>query len=255
MDLGLTGKIAVVTGAAAPKGIGAAIARALAREAVDVACVDIDIAGAENVAKELKEIGQRSLALKVDQGDPDAVLEGVTRISQELGQIDILINNAAIFRDAARLDKIEISTWDREVKVNLSGAYYWTRAVFPGMVQRGWGRIISVSSTVAFMGSPGQVSYSAAKAALGGLMKTTALEGARAGVTANTIYLGFIDTSRAHESVSPDIFERIIKRSAVRRLGTIEEVGDVVAFLVSDRARFIVGADIIVDGGQSLWVL
>ena len=135
MDLGLTGKMAVVTGAAAPKGIGAAIARALAREAVDVACVDIDIAGAENVAKELKEIGQRSLALKVDQGDPDAVLEGVTRISQELGQIDILINNAAIFRDAARLDKIEISTWDREVKVNLSGAYYWTRAVFPGMVQ------------------------------------------------------------------------------------------------------------------------
>ena len=158
MDLGLTGKIAVVTGVSATKGIGAGIARALAREGVDVACVDIDITGAENIAKEITEKGRRSLALKVDQGDPNAILEGVANISDGLGPIDILINNAAVFRDAARLDKIEISTWDREVKVNLSGAYYWTRAVFPGMRQRGWGRIISVSSTVAFMGSPGQIS-------------------------------------------------------------------------------------------------
>jgi NAD(P)-dependent dehydrogenase (short-subunit alcohol dehydrogenase family) len=255
VDLAIAGKTAVVTGAAAEKGIGAGIARALAREGVDVACVDIDFSGAENIAQELRDMGRRSVAVRVDQGDPDAVLEGAEVISRTLGPIDILINNAAIFRDAARLDEKDVATWDRDVAVNLSGAFYWTRAVFPGMVQRGWGRIISISSIVGLLGGPGQASYAAAKAGLGGLMKTTALEGARAGVTANTVYLGFVDTSRAHESVNADAFERIVRKSAVRRLGTIEEVGDAVAFLASDRAGFVVGADIVVDGGQSLWVL
>jgi 3-oxoacyl-[acyl-carrier protein] reductase len=255
MDLGIAGKTAVVTGAAAEKGIGAGIARALAREGADVACVDIDLPGAERIAHELKEMGRQSVALRVDQGDPDAVREGADAISEALGPIDILINNAALFRDTARLDKKDIATWNRDVAVNLSGAYYWTRAVFPGMVQRGWGRIISISSIVGLMGGPGQVSYAASKAGLGGLMMTTALEGARAGVTANTVYLGFVDTSRSRESVPAEAFELIVKRSAVRRLGTIEEIGDVVAFLASDRASFVVGADIAVDGGQSLWVL
>lgn len=255
MDLGIAGKVAVVTGTAAPRGIGAGIARSLAGEGVNIACIDIDINGAETIASEVRDRGRHSLALKVDQGDPAAVQEAVAKIAAELGPIDILVNNAAIFRDAARLDKINISTWEKEINVNLSGVYYWTRAVYPGMVQRQWGRIVSISSIVGLMGGSGQVSYAASKAGLGGLMKTVALEGARAGVTANTVYLGFIDTSRAHESVNPEAFERIVKRSAVRRLGRIEEIADVVAFLVSDRASFIVGSDIIIDGGQSLFVV
>jgi NAD(P)-dependent dehydrogenase (short-subunit alcohol dehydrogenase family) len=191
----------------------------------------------------------------VDQSDPAAVSEGAETIVERLGPIDILVNNAAVFPAASRLDRREVATWDREVAVNLSGAYYWTRAVFPGMLDRRWGRIVSISSVVAWIGSPGQASYTAAKAGLGGLMKSTALEGARAGVTANTVLLGYVDTARVTAWVDGDFKQRLLRRIAARRPCSIDEVGDLVAFVASERGAFLVGADIVFDGGQSLWVL
>jgi 3-oxoacyl-[acyl-carrier protein] reductase len=219
-----------------------------------VAVADIDIAGAENVAREIREMGRRSLALQVDQGDYEAVAAAAARIAEELGPIDILVNNAAILSNIALLDKMEVSAWDQEVKVNLSGPYYWIRAVFPGMAERGWGRIVNISSVAGLSGGVGQAGYASTKAGLGGLAKTVALEGARAGVTANTLYLGIIETEGAKGNIRPDMWERIVKRNAMRRPGTVEEVANMVAFLVSQQASFLTGADIIMDGGQSLFV-
>lgn len=254
MDLGIAGRVAIVTGAASRGGVGRAIALALAREGADVAAVDISLAGAEAAAGEIEGLGRRSLALQVDQGDCEAVAAAVARITEKLGPVDILVNNAAIYSNIALLHKMEVSAWEREVRVNLSGPYYWTRAVLPGMVERGWGRIINISSVAGRMGGFAMAGYASTKAGLGGLAKTAALEGGRYGITANTLYLGIIETETVRHTFRPDIWERMMKRNALQRAGRVEEVASTVVFLASEGAGFLTGADIVLDGGQSLFV-
>ncbi len=254
MDLGLTGKVAIVTGPANPQGNGRAIALTIAKEGCDVACLDIDLPGAEDAAKQIRGIGQRSMALKADQSDYDQVKQAVLSVKQELGPVDIIVNNAAWLGNIALIGKMGISDWDRELMINLAGPFYFTKEVLPGMIERGWGRIVNISSVAGALGGTGQAGYSSTKAGLIGLTKTIALEGARAGVTANVLILGLIDTAAARATIRSDMLERIVKRNAIRRLGTPEEVGSMVAFLVSEKSSFLTGAEIIMDGGQTLFV-
>jgi len=255
MDLGLTDKIAIVTGSASPHGIGRAIALALAKEGCDIACLDIDLSGAQEAVGQVREIGRRAIALKVDQADYEQVKQAVLAVKQELGPADILINNAAWVQNIAHAQKMAISAWNKELHINLSGPFYFIREVVPDMTERGWGRILNISSIAGVAGAFASVGYSSSKAGLVGLTKTVALEAAQSGITANVLHLGLIGTAGARETLKPDIVERYLRRIAMRRLGNTEEVANTAAFLVSEKASFITGAEVILDGGQTLLVV
>jgi 3-oxoacyl-[acyl-carrier protein] reductase len=254
MNLGLEGKVAIVTGAATPRGNGAAIALTLAEEGVDVACADINIEGAQGVAEKIRGMGRKSLAVKTDQSDYEQVKDAVRKIRNELGAIDILVNNAALISNIALLSKMMPEAWRNEVAINLSGPYYWTKEVFDGMAEKGWGRIINISSVAGIMGGMGQCGYSSCKGGLIALAKTTALEGVRYGITANTVTLGLVSTEGIEKSIRPDMQERLKKRIPMRRLAEPSEVASIVTFLASDKAKYITGSNIIVDGGIGLFV-
>jgi len=252
VELNLEKKVAVVTGAARRRGNGRAIALTLAGEGADVACADIDIEGAESIAKEIRSMGRKSTAVKADQSDSEQVKAAVAKIRQELGPIDILVNNAAV-NSVGLLSKEQQPPWEKAIGIDLSGPFYWVREVFDSMVERKWGRIINISSLAGELGGFGQCSYSASKAGIVSLAKTAALEGARAGITANAVTLGNIATD-LFDGIRPDMQERLIKRTPMRKLGEPQDVANIVAFLASDRAKFITGANIILDGGFSLFV-
>lgn len=252
MDLNLKGKVVVVTGAARRRGNGRAIALTLAEEGGDVACADINIEGAKSVAEEIRTMRRRSIAVEVDQSDPEQVKAAVAKIRQELGPIDILVNNAGV-GSIGLLGKEQPIPWERVVSIDLSGPYYWIREVFDSMAEKEWGRIINISSMAGELGGFGQCSYSASKGGLVSLAKTAALEGARVGITANAVTLGSIATDM-FDGIRPDMQERIIKRAAMRKIGEPQDVANIVAFLASDRAKYITGANIIVDGGMNLFV-
>src|SRR5581483_12011247 len=205
------GRVAVVTGAA--RGIGRQDALALAAEGADVAVVDVELAGAEETAQEIVKLGRRALALPCDVADSSSVAAAVDRINGELGRIDVLVNNAAIVNSVALLANMDDAQWDRDLRVNLYGPFYWSRAVLPGMRERKFGRIIMMSSVAGTMGGAGQASYSASKAGMIGLAKTIAIEAARDGVTANAIVAGIVDTS-AFQAFRDDMKERMTRRVA-----------------------------------------
>jgi len=252
MDLCLKGKVAVVTGASRKRGNGRAIAIMLAEEGADVACADVEIEGTESIAAEIKAMGRKSFAVKVDQTDPSQVKAAVATINSKIGPVDILVNNAGV-NSVGLLHKEQKPPWETTLAIDLSGPYYWIKEVLGSMLERKWGRIINISSVAGELGGFGQCAYSAAKGGIVSLAKTTALEGAKAGVTANAVTLGTIATDM-FDSIRPDMQERLANRSALRRVGEPQDVANIVAFLASDRAKFITGANIIVDGGVNLFV-
>jgi 3-oxoacyl-[acyl-carrier protein] reductase len=252
MDLGLKGKSALVTGTANKRGNGRAIALALAGEGADVACADINLVLAEEIAREIKDMGRRSIAVGVDQSDAAAVKSAASIICSELGPVDILVNNAAV-ATVGLLHQEQFTSWEDVISIDLSGPYYWIRECMGSMIERKWGRIINISSLTGEFGGFGQCSYSASKGALVSLAKTAALEGARYNITANAITLGMIDTDMS-DLIRPDMRERLIKRTPQCKFGRPQDVADLVAFLASERAGFITGANIIADGGFSLFV-
>jgi 3-oxoacyl-[acyl-carrier protein] reductase len=251
MELGLKGKVAIVTGTGRKGALGEAIALELAKEGADIACVDIVIEGAEAIAKEIKDLGRRSIAIKVDQGEQQQVKDAVAKINAELGPVGILVNNAALMGPFGRIERMELNDWQRMVHINLDGAYYWIREVWNTMVEKNWGRIINISSIAGVMGGFGQVNYSASKAGVIALAKTAALEGARKGITANAVTLGVVATGQAAET--GEAAERLKARIAQRRFGEPADVAAMVAFLASDRAGYITGQDIHVMGGMDLF--
>jgi NAD(P)-dependent dehydrogenase (short-subunit alcohol dehydrogenase family) len=245
----LEGKASLVTGAA--RGIGRATAVVLARHGARLAVVDIH-PGVEETARVLREMGGESVCAVLDVADRDEVLEGVRDITSKLGQnIDILVNNAAIVDHISPVETMAPEGWDRELRVNLFGAFYMIQAVLPGMILRRWGRIINISSLGATGGLHRQAGYSASKAGLLGLTKTVAIEHAKDGITCNAVLPGLIGTEKVR-AMPREILESSLALIPAGRLGLEEEVGHLVAFLASEHASYINGAEIPIDGGMRL---
>jgi len=246
-------KVSFVTGAARGRGNGRAIALALAEKGSDVAVADIRHEEAQAVAEEIAALGRRALALKMDLSDYDQVVEAFAQAKAELGPIDILVNNAAVMTNMATISTMPREAWDNEIAVNLSGAFYCVKQVFDDMAERKWGRIINIASLAGTMGGFGQASYSSSKAGLIGLAKTIALEGARLGVTANAVTLGVIGTD-SYLALPEKVRDKIGQRVPVKREGSPQEVAAVVAFLASEEAAYVTGANFVVSGGLDLFV-
>ena len=274
MQIDLKGKVALVTGAS--RGLGRAIALALGEAGADVAVTDLlieddsldqktlehygPLAGhfsgtaavkTRATATEIRAMGSRSCALKMDVGDREEIARVAATIERALGPVDILVNNAAIMDNFGKMTEQDPQRWERDLQINLTGAFNCCQAVWPGMMQKKWGRIINISSVAALMGAWLQPSYGATKAGLIGLTKSLAIEAGRYGITVNAVCPGFISTE-AMELYDISRRERICKRTALRRLGMPEEVAPVVVFLASAAASFITGATIPVTGGIDL---
>ena len=242
----LNGKFAVITGAGA--GIGAATARAFAKErAAGIAVVDIREEQAEAVARELRETGCRAIAVACNVARADEVRAAAAQIVQEFGRIDILVNNAGITRDVM-FHKMTDEQWNAVINVNLGGMYNWCRAVINGMRDQGYGRIINLSSG-SVRGIPGQCNYAATKAAMIGFTNTLAKESARKGITVNCVAPGATDTEM-YAQVPDHVLQAMLESNPMHRLGRPEEIANVITFLASERASYLNGQWILVNGGK-----
>jgi acetoacetyl-CoA reductase len=236
------GRVALVTGGT--RGIGKAISAALIKQGCKVAA---NYAGNDKAAAEVaKELGVS--VFKWDVGDWESCLAGVKRVEAELGPVDILVNNAGITRDGA-FHKMNVDQWREVIRVDLDSLFYMTRPVIEGMRERGFGRIINISSINGQKGQAGQTNYSAAKAGMIGFTKALAQEGASKGVTVNCVAPGYIDTDMVAAVPAP-VLEKIIGTIPVGRLGKAEEIANAVAFLARDDSGFITGATLTVNGAQ-----
>jgi 3-oxoacyl-[acyl-carrier protein] reductase len=246
-------RIAIVTGAAG--GIGAAVARTLARDGLAVAVLDLDKTACEKTVAAIESAGGSAVPVACDVADEMSVTAAVEQTATELGAPTVLVNNAGIIRDNL-LFKMTVEDWDAVANVHLRGAFLMSRAVQRHMVEAGFGRIINLSSTSA-LGNRGQANYSAAKAGLQGFSKSLALELGRFGVTVNAIAPGFISTdmtraTAARLGVDFDEFtRRFTETIPVGRPGQPEDVAELAAYLVSERAGFLSGQVIYVAGGPT----
>jgi NAD(P)-dependent dehydrogenase (short-subunit alcohol dehydrogenase family) len=243
MDLGIRGRVALVTGGA--RSLGKADAAALAAEGCPIAIVDLDGEGAAGAAAEIQGAGGRARGYVCDIRDSAQIGDVVGRIERDLGPVDICVNNAGLIYTMGQLKDMRDEDWE----LNLTGTYKVTKAVFPGMRERKWGRIVCMASIAGLMGGFGQTAYATSKIGLIGFAKSVALEGARYNVTCNAIAPGII---APNAKLSP-LYERMVKRIAMQREGEPEDVASAVAFLCSERARYITGAVLTVTGGMDLF--
>ncbi|WP_022853796.1 3-oxoacyl-[acyl-carrier-protein] reductase [Thermodesulfatator atlanticus] len=242
----LENRIALVTGAS--RGIGRAIALALAKEGADVIVNYASSAeAAKEVVSEIKALGRKAIALKFDVASFDEVQNAVKEAEENFGPIDILVNNAGITRDTL-LMRMKEEDWDKVLGVNLKGAFNCSKAVIQGMMKRRFGRIINISSVIAFSGNPGQTNYAAAKAGLIGFTKSLAREVATRGITVNAVAPGYIETDMTAK-IPEKIKQAILAQIPMGRVGKAEEVAPAVVFLASEEASYITGAVIHVNGG------
>ena len=242
--MGLENKVAIVTGAA--RGIGKAIARKLSQDGAAVVICDL-LEEVSATAEELRSEGAKALPLQVNVTDLEAVNSMVQTTIDQLGSVDILCNNAGIVRDAL-LVRMKESDWDAVIAVNLKGAFNCTKAVVRHMMKQRWGKIVNTSSVMGIMGNAGQANYSASKAGLIGLTKSSAKELGRRGINVNAVAPGYI-VSKMTESLPESEKNKILDFVPLGTLGYPEDVANLVAFLVSDSARYITGQVIPVDGG------
>jgi 3-oxoacyl-[acyl-carrier protein] reductase len=247
VDFGIAGRVALVTGAA--RSLGRADATALAAEGCKVAIVDLDADGAADAARELTAAGAVARAYACDIRETAPMQDVVGRIERELGPVDICVNNAGMIYTVGQLKDMRDEDWEFNLAVNLTGTMKVTRAVFPGMRERRWGRIVCMASIAGLMGGFGQTAYSTSKIGLIGFAKSVALEGARHGVTCNAVAPGII---APNARLSP-LYERMVKRVAMQQEGQPEDVAWTIAFLCSERARYITGAVVPVTGGMDLF--
>ena len=249
MDLNLKNKIALVTGGS--RGIGKKIAEALANEGANVVVTATNINKAQEVADELKsKYNVESLALVQDVKSSESCKEVVAKTIEKFGSIDILVNNAGITRDMLVI-QMDDSAWNDVIDTNLSGAFYTSREAAKSMLRARKGKIISISSVIGKMGNAGQVNYAAAKAGIIGITKSMAKEFAPRGICVNAIAPGFIQTDMT-DVLAEDAVKKIMDITPLKKLGTAEDVANIVVFLASDLSNYITGEVIAVDGGMSM---
>ena len=255
MERELKDRVAVITGASSSRGIGWASAEIFAREGATVILNDIDASGLQENLHRLEEMGCPSLMVVADVSSKPDVDRLFRTVFEKLGRVDILVNNAGITQSILT-EKMEETDWDKVIRVNLRSQYLCSRAVMSQMAQRRWGRIVCVGS-MAGRGGPsfGSAHYCASKAGITGFAQYLAKEVAHLGITVNVVAPGGIDTdimlgkARWDGVKEEELKASRIQRSLMKRLGTAREVGELIAFLASDRASFITGAVIDVNGG------
>ena len=274
IEIDLSGRVAFVTGGS--RGLGRADALTLARAGADVVVADLlvesqlsedtDRYGAlatvarqqglvhtEETVAEIQAMGRRAFAVRCDVTDRDEVDAAVARTVEELGSLDILVNNAGTLDHAAQFQSQSPELWERDLRVNLTGAFNCAQAAWPHMKERGWGRIVNMASVAGTLGGFGQASYSTTKAGLLGLTKTLAMEGGRHGITCNAIVPGVIGTE-AFNMANAAMNERIVNRTVLKRPGDPQDIANAIAFLCSDLAAYITGIELNVSGGVELFV-
>ncbi|MDF2495816.1 acetoacetyl-CoA reductase [Sphingomonas sp.] len=239
------GRVAIVTGGT--RGIG---------EAISVALRDTGLTVAANYASDdarAADFAERTgiRAYRWDVGDHDACLAGVAQVEAELGPVDVLVNNAGITRDGT-LMKMTYQMWKEVMDTNLGGCFNMAKAVFPGMRERQWGRIVNIGSINGQAGQYGQVNYAAAKSGIHGFTKALAQEAARVGVTVNAIAPGYIDTDMV-AAVPADVLDKIVAKIPVGRLGKAQEIARGVVFLCSEDSGFVTGSTLSINGGQHMY--
>jgi 3-oxoacyl-[acyl-carrier protein] reductase len=273
IEIDLSGRVALVTGGS--RGLGRADALTLGRAGADVVIADIQVESdsgedaarygpiaqaaraqgfvyAEATAQEICDLGRRAAAIKCDVTDRGQVDEAVRRTVEEFGSVDILVNNAGTLDHLGQLPDQQPELWERDLRVNLTGSFNCAQAVWPHMKERGWGRIVNMASVAGTLGGFGQASYSTTKAGLLGLTRSLALEGGRHGITCNAIVPGVIGTE-AFNLGNPELNERMVKRTAMRRAGEPQDIANAIAFLCSDLAAYITGVGLNVSGGIELF--
>ena len=252
----LENKVAIVTGAA--RGNGEGVARVMAREGATVVLTDVlDLV--HETAKSISGNGYKAVSFKMDITKSAEVNSVVQKVLEQFGKIDILVNNAGVLKLMTLVDMTD-EVRDRMIDVNIKGTFIVTKAVLPGMLERKYGRIVNLSSvTGPLVADIGETAYAATKAAIWGFTRALAFEVAKYGITVNAICPGMIDTDMVRNiavETNPNDPQSVLKDLArgipMGRLGTIEEVGELVAFLASDESKYITGTPILIDGGSTL---
>lgn len=250
--MSLEGKVAFISGASRPQGIGRAIALTLAREGADVAVSGWGhFEGAQAVAEEIKQLGRNSFAVKMNVEDYKDVERGIAEIKSKLGAVTILVNNAAQMGQFITIGKTDMDVWHKALYTTLFSAFHCIKATWDDMCANNWGRIVNITSVAGVMGGFGQTSYGSAKAGLIGLTKSVALEGGRYNITSNAVLVGVAKTGAP---LDDEVRQKLEKRILTRRLSESQEIADAVAYLVSDKARYMTGAVMNLLGGLDLFV-
>ena len=273
LEIDLSGRVALVTGGS--RGLGRADALTLARAGADVAIADIlvesDTSAAEeygvlaqaavaqgmvhteSTVDEIRALGRNALAVRCDVTDRGQVDASVARVVEDLGAVDILVNNAGTLDHVGQFPDQRLDLWERDLRVNLTGAFNCAQAVWPHMKERRWGRIVNMASVAGTLGGFGQASYSTTKAGILGLTRTLAMEGGRHGITCNAIVPGIIGTEAFHMA-NTAMNERIANRTVFKRPGEPQDIANAIAFLCSDLASYVTGIELNVSGGVELFV-
>jgi len=242
----LNQQVALVTGAS--RGIGAAIAQTLGKQGATVIGTATSASGAEAITAHLQAAGVNGVGLALDVTQPEQIEAVLKQITEQYGEVSILVNNAGITKDTL-LMRMKDEDWDAVLNTNLKSVFRMSQAVLRPMMKARQGRIINISSVVGHMGNAGQVNYAAAKAGMTGFTKSMAQEVGSRGITVNCVAPGFIETDMTAE-LPEEIKAKMLERIAVGRLGQVDEIAATVAFLASPAAAYITGETIHVNGGM-----
>jgi len=242
----LKGQVVLVTGGA--RGIGRSIAERLAKSGANTAIADVSLESAAAACEELAALGVKTMPVKLDVSKAGEVASAFEAVVKELGRVDVLINNAGITRDGLVL-RMKEEDWDAVININLKGVFLCSKEAVKVMVKQKYGRIINISSVVAFMGNPGQANYSASKAGIIGLTKTVAKEYASRGITVNAVAPGFISTAMT-DALTENVRQEMLKSIPIGKFGSVDDVANAVAFFASPEAGYITGQVIHVNGGM-----